>query len=117
VIVMRASVDTSLHALPGAPALQTRRSLRWSWVRCPSRSAATVTAIAMAAMVLLGAAAASAQGLPDGAAVRPEPLPAPTGHRQPREEDLPQRVQRDEGAINPDSDFDKKLGAEICRGC
>jgi hypothetical protein len=71
----------------------------------------------MGAMVLLGAAAASAQSLPDATAVRPEPLPAPIGHRQPREEDLPPRVQHDEGAINPDSDFDKKLGAEICRGC
>ena len=43
-----------------------------------------------------------------------EPWPAPVGHRQPRREDLPPSVRKDEGAITPgQQDFNQSL--TICR--
>jgi hypothetical protein len=47
----------------------------------------------------------------------PDPrLRAPIGARQPRPEDLPPAVLRDEGHVSPSQkDFDSSL--QICRGC
>lgn len=47
----------------------------------------------------------------------PDPrLRAPIGARQPRPQDLPPAVLRDEGHVNPSQrDFDSSL--QICRGC
>jgi hypothetical protein len=98
--------------------MQMRRSPLRSQARDPSRSPAALgAAFAVVATVFLGIGPASAQAVPGAPAVREEPLPAPIGHRQPRAQDLPPRVLRDEGSINPDTDFDRKLDAEICRGC
>jgi hypothetical protein len=50
------------------------------------------------------------------AAVPAVRLPAPIGHRQPRAQDLPPNVRRDEaGATAEQRALDKKL--EICRNC
>jgi hypothetical protein len=51
--------------------------------------------------------------LPAGPSAR---MQAPIGHRQPRPQDLPSNVRRDEGRPIPGgSALDKSL--EICRGC
>jgi hypothetical protein len=43
---------------------------------------------------------------------------APIGHRQPRPQDLPRSVVRQENRPNnPGYAFDKKLEDSICRGC
>src|SRR5262245_22597057 len=43
-------------------------------------------------------------------------MEAPIGHRQPRPQDLPENVQRDEGRRSAaDEELDKKL--QICKGC
>jgi hypothetical protein len=67
-----------------------------------------------------GAMAASAQssGAPLLDSQHPDaaPMPAPVGHRQPQQKDLPPRVSRDEGAITAGQrTLDRSL--DICRGC
>lgn len=43
---------------------------------------------------------------------------APIGHRQPRVQDLPANVQRDQDKATAEQDaLDKKLENSICRGC
>jgi hypothetical protein len=43
-------------------------------------------------------------------------MEAPIGHRQPRPQDLPESVRRDEGERSPaERALDEKL--QICRGC
>jgi hypothetical protein len=71
------------------------------------------------------ASVASAQSNPTPRPETPAPRPdtqgrvvpeAPVGHRQPRPQDLPPSVRREEGTRTPDQEaLDKKL--EICRGC
>jgi hypothetical protein len=57
--------------------------------------------------------------LPNPQAADPRPpisREAPIGHRQPRPQDLPPSVRREEGTINPaQRELDEKL--QICRGC
>jgi hypothetical protein len=63
-------------------------------------------------------ALAQASSAPVLDAQRPEGalLPAPVGHRQPEEKDLPPKVRRHEGAITANQHaFDQSL--DICRGC
>jgi hypothetical protein len=107
--------------------------------RAPMRAFVFVTALAALTMGANGfASVASAQSnptpRPETPASRPEtpasrpdtPAPrpdtqgrtpeAPVGHRQPRPQDLPPSVRREEGTRTPDQEaLDRKL--EICRGC
>jgi hypothetical protein len=79
-------------------------------------------------VMLLGlniGAVAFAQSPPDAPASRAVPADrqsldpryrAPIGARQPRPQDLPPQVLRDEGHVSPsERDFDSSL--QICRGC
>ena len=63
-------------------------------------------------------AGAMAQQSPD--AVLPSApgwMEAPVGHRQPRAEDLPRKVQKSEGKrTKGEKEIDRQLGS-ICRGC
>ncbi len=80
------------------------------------------TAAMAAAIILVAAAACLAQGEPDLHAP-PHSLDhsedryrAPIGHRQPRPQDLPRSVLRNEGTVHEwQRDFDKQLN--ICRDC
>lgn len=76
-------------------------------------------ALVAAAVALLSLAAASGADAQDSTDTQPTPghiTEAPVGHRQPREWNLPRKVQRDEGhRTGPQIDFDKQL--QICRGC
>ena len=72
----------------------------------------------VAAMLSLGGPPSTAWARPSdapGSVYRQiEPWPAPVGHRQPRRQDLPPAVSKDEGAITPGQrDFDASL--DICR--
>ena len=93
----------------------------------PSRSPAAAAGSAMlpsGLIVVAVAAAILAAGMPGRAAVA-EPIriaqarnEAPIGHRQPRVQDLPANVQRDEDRASAEQDaLDKKLQNSICRGC
>jgi hypothetical protein len=91
----------------------------------PMRTFVFVTALAALTLGATGlASVASAQNNPTPRPETPAPRPdtqgraleAPVGHRQPRPEDLPPSVRREEGTRTPDQEaLDKKL--EICRGC
>jgi hypothetical protein len=93
--------------------------------RAPMRTFVLVTALAALTMGGAGLArVASAQSNPTPRPETPAPRPdtqgraleAPVGHRQPRPQDLPPSVRREEGTRTPDQEaLDKKL--EICRGC
>jgi hypothetical protein len=72
---------------------------------------------AMFLMLTIGSAAMAQTG--SSSSKRQEPLPAPTGHRQPRADEVP------EGKNNPsateaekrqDAELDRKIKS-ICRGC
>jgi hypothetical protein len=84
-------------------------------------AARTITGLVVTAM-LLGSLIGSIAGAQDGAGQRsqdPSTDPrykAPIGARQPRPQDLPPGVLRDEGHVTPsERDFDKNL--QICRPC
>jgi hypothetical protein len=96
-----------------------------SATRCvPLRTFVFVTALVA---LIMGAgnrsSVAVAQGSPaprsDQLAPRPDTqgrAEAPIGHRQPRPQDLPRGLSREEGSSTPEQEaLDKKL--EICRGC
>jgi cell division protein FtsN len=93
--------------------------------RAPMRTFVLVTALAALAVGAIGlASVASAQSNPTPRPETPAPRPdtqgraleAPVGHRQPRPQDLPPGMRREEGTRTPDQEaLDKKL--EICRGC
>jgi cell division protein FtsN len=93
--------------------------------RAPMRTFVLVTALAALTMGGAGLArVASAQSNPTPRPETPAPRPdtqgraleAPVGHRQPRPQDLPPSVRREEGTRTPEQEaLDKKL--EICRGC
>ena len=81
---------------------------------------AILSASVTVALCLGGPMAASAQssGAPLLDSQRPDvgPMPAPVGHRQPQQKDLPPSVSRDEGGITAGQRaFDRSL--DICRGC
>ena len=91
-----------------------------------ARMRAFVFVTALAAPIMGGtdlASVALAQGNPAPRSDNPTPRPdtqgriqAPVGHRQPRPQDLPSGVRREEGTRTPEQEaLDKKL--EICRGC
>ena len=89
--------------------------------------AALVLITALVAPIAIGAAATvQAQdnsppaSTPQSGDPRPsisqDRMEAPIGHRQPRPQDLPPSVQREEGTRNPaQRELDEKL--QICRGC
>jgi cell division protein FtsN len=91
----------------------------------PKRASILITALAALTLGATGlASVASAQSNPTPRPETPAPRPdtqgrapeAPIGHRQPRPQDLPPSVRREEGTRTPDQEaLDKKL--EICRGC
>lgn len=75
--------------------------------------AATIAAAILASSATWTAALAQQRGL-DAQQLRDE---APIGHRQPRIEDLPPGVVRDENKKDKPTGLDKKLEDDICRGC
>ena len=84
-------------------------------------AAQTIMTVVVTAM-LLGSLVVSVARAQDGAARRSQDpgsdrrYEAPIGARQPRPQDLPPDVLRDEGHVRPsERDFDKSL--EICRPC
>jgi hypothetical protein len=88
--------------------------------------ALTVTAAFIALTASGGAGSVLAQNNPPPAAspqtaeprssISQDRMEAPVGHRQPRPQDLPPSVQRDEGSRTPaEQELDDKL--QICRGC
>jgi cell division protein FtsN len=93
--------------------------------RGPMRAFVFAAALAVLTLSATGlASVASAQSNPTPRPETPAPRPdtqgrapeAPIGHRQPRPQELPPSVQREEGTRTPDQEaLDKKL--EICRGC
>ena len=93
--------------------------------RAPMRTFVFVTALVALTMGGTGpASVALAQSNPTPRPETPAPRPdtqgrvpeAPVGHRQPRPQDLPSGVRREEGTRTPEQEaLDKKL--EICRGC
>jgi hypothetical protein len=81
----------------------------------------TITGLVVIAM-LLGTLIGSIARAQDGPGQRPQDpstdprYKAPIGARQPRPQDLPPGVLRDEGHVTPsERDFDKNL--QICRPC
>ena len=80
-----------------------------------------------ALMVTIGAAIfasvtlscpAGAQSVAQSDAAAQARYEAPIGHRQPRLQDLPPGVRRDEDRLTAGQEaFDKKLENRICRGC
>jgi hypothetical protein len=77
---------------------------------------------AAAAALIMAATAASGTAMAQEGATTPKPSvrerwEAPVGHRQPRAQDLPRKVQETEG-IKPkgEKELDDKLKS-ICRGC
>ena len=82
-----------------------------------------VAAALFAAGILLGAGSAPDPAAAQDNAAQPslppsmeERFEAPIGHRQPTAVDVPEGVQREEGAASQNErDMDKKLN--ICRGC
>jgi hypothetical protein len=101
--------------------------------RCHPAPRITTWLVALAIMAMAGpgfGGVALAQNAPPPASNpsnQPNPVPpaategraqAPVGHRQPRPQDLPPNVLRDEGGAvrSPvDRDLDQKM--QICRGC
>jgi len=80
------------------------------------RAAVLAVGCAIAAAALSGNALA--QGTLRSAAASEPRYEAPIGHRQPRAQDLPSSVVRDEDRMKADQDaLDKKLESSICRGC
>jgi hypothetical protein len=84
-------------------------------------SADCVLAGMMMLAILAGSAAwssAHAQGAPEPDQASPGIPEAPIGHRQPRVQDLPPSVVRDEKKIEANQNaLDKMLETSICRGC
>jgi hypothetical protein len=82
---------------------------------------AGLLAVAIGSAILATAAtleSAGAQEALSSPATTTERDQAPIGHRQPRPEDLPRAVVRDENRVNADEHaFDKKLEDSMCRGC
>jgi hypothetical protein len=82
-----------------------------------------VTTAAMAsAITFVAVGGCFAQDQPDPHSPPPSPhhsedrYQAPIGHRQPRPQDLPRSVLRNEGTVQPwQRDFDRRLN--ICRDC
>jgi hypothetical protein len=75
-----------------------------------------IDAAILAAATLSGPA--DAQNVAQSGAVAQGRNEAPIGHRQPRVQDLPSGVPRDEDRMKADQDaLDKKLEGSICRGC
>ena len=99
-----------------------------------ARTAGTTFAAALAVLLMAGAGLAQnnvrpgtdAGGNPGTRLDAPSPgaqgrtPEAPVGHRQPRPQDLPPSVLREEGGanrggVNPDRQLDQEL--QICKGC
>jgi hypothetical protein len=82
---------------------------------------AAVLALTMGAAVLATAGlttSAAAQDAAPSVTLAQGRNEAPIGHRQPRVEDLPPGVVRNEDKMKADQDaLDKKLENSICRGC
>jgi hypothetical protein len=89
-------------------------------------SVAALAVMIAAGLPITAAAERSDRQPPDSQAVNPQPLDsqsrmqAPIGHRQPRPQDLPPSVLRDEegggsGTTRAQEQLDKDL--QICKGC
>jgi hypothetical protein len=103
---------------------QDRKEHRTANQRDGRPTAALATGVALSVLLILASAsAAPAQTALPPAAVQPKAQPgvdprfqAPIGHRQPRPQDLPPSVRRDEGhAVSGDRALDERL--QICRQC
>jgi hypothetical protein len=83
--------------------------------RHEARLHALTLAGGLGVLVLTGVVRPDVAAAQSGAAPAPR-LQAPIGHRQPRAQDLPPNVRRDEGGATAEQRaLDKKL--EICRNC
>ena len=87
---------------------------------------AALAVMIAAGLPITAAAERSDRRPPDSQALNPQPsesqdrMRAPIGHRQPRLQDLPPSLQREEeggadGRSRAQEDFDK--GLQICKGC
>jgi hypothetical protein len=81
-----------------------------------ARRASILLAAGLAALSVSGAGFSNAATTPKFPVPRAEPQQAPIGHRQPRPQDLPPSVLRDEeNGAGANKTLDQKL--EICRKC
>jgi hypothetical protein len=90
---------------------------------CLERSVRSLVAISRAGLLVATVAAAIPASSVTSFAEQPSPATqlrdeAPIGHRQPRIQDLPPDVVRDEKKMQTEQDaLDKRLENSICRGC
>jgi hypothetical protein len=81
------------------------------------RAGVLAAAVGSAILGTALSSAAGAQEIPSSSAAQ-ERDKAPIGHRQPRPQDLPQSVVREENRPNGSGHaFDRRLENRICRGC
>ena len=91
--------------------------------RPATRSVAVLAVLITTGLPMVALAQSNAQRPQDSQVPGPQPQQsqgpwqAPVGHRQPRPQDLPPSVQREEegGRTRAQEDFDK--GLQICKGC
>jgi hypothetical protein len=75
-----------------------------------------LTAMMATTLMTIALAGETPQNPRDGNARSADRHQAPTGHRQPRPQDLPPDVREREGRVSAtERDFDRQLN--ICRGC
>jgi hypothetical protein len=67
-------------------------------------------------MVMAGAAAAQTGNSTSWSGKQQQPWPAPTGHRQPRLDQVPDQSGSNDAVKREDAELDRKLKS-ICRGC